>query len=166
MVCISNNILFSGLIGSIIGGVVSLVICKLTLKHDKKNKLFERFSLICKEFDSFKLPIAQNVAQVGDEVSTGYNHKDLKVSEAERILFLLSEVKKIAGEEKAYLEIFFNLYDKELSDLLYDSKFLKKISLITGNTIYELTKEKHIGNNVYKLARALFLDFSNVKKNN
>ncbi len=166
MDCISNNILFSGLIGSIIGGFISLVVCKLTLKHDQKNKLFERFTLICKEFDNFKGSIAQNVVKEADLVSTGIKHVDLKLYDAEKILFLLAEVKKISNDDKSYLEIFFNLYDKELSDLLYDSTFLKKIGLITGNTIYELTKENDVVNNVYLLVQQMLLDYSGKKKKN
>ena len=85
MDCISNNILFSGLIGSIIGGVISLVVCKLTLKHDQKNKLFERFTLICKEFDNFKVSITQNVVKEADLVSTGIKHVDLTLYDTEKI---------------------------------------------------------------------------------
>ena len=168
MSCITGNILFSGLFGSIIGGVISLIICKLTLKHDQQNKNFERFSMICKEFDNHKEAIAQNSVQPGDEVSTGMKQKDLTSYETEKILFLLAEIKKLACYDKSYLEIFFNLYRKELTDLLFDSKFLQKINLKTGNTIYVVEKENEssCNNKVYLFAQKVFLAFGKLNNNN
>ncbi|MBQ7753775.1 MAG: hypothetical protein IJR80_09015 [Treponema sp.] len=158
MECLSSNLLFTTIVGAIIGGCVSFAICWLTIKHDKENVRFERFRMICTEFASCREAIAKNASQPGDEVSTGIAHKSLSPDEVEKILFLLSEIEKIIQQDNSYLEAFYNLNEDDLKNLLHEKKILDKVKLVSdGADIFHLKNNGKNTNKIYSLVQKFFL---------
>lgn len=156
--------IFSGagaIIGSIIGGIVALIVCCITIKSERKNKLLERFLMLCKEFKDFCQSIKQANAQPGDEASTGLTHKNLSECEKNKIIFLLAEIEKIRKQNKNYGESFFTMFENMLSGLLHIKDIVNSLQLQQGSlSIYDIKSNDPPKNKLYKLAQTLLIEFS------
>lgn len=151
----------SAIVGSLTGGIISLIICLITIRHDKENVRFDRFRRICDEFDTYKDVIDKNASQSGDEVA----HKDFAPHEIEKILFLLSEIEKIVQKDNSYLEAFYNLNEDSLRNLLHEKRILDKVKLDSdGTSVFHLTKNGENSNKIYSLAQSFFLRLAKLNK--
>ena len=151
----------SAIVGSLTGGIISLIICLITIRHDKENVRFDRFRRICDEFDTYKDVIAKNASQSGDEVA----HKDFAPHEIEKILFLLSEIEKIVQKDNSYLEAFYNLNEDSLRNLLHEKRILDKVKLNSdGTSVFHLTKNGENSNKIYALVQSFFLRLAELNK--
>lgn len=151
----------SAIVGSLTGGIISLIICLITIRHDKENVRFDRFRRICDEFDTYKDVIAKNASQSGDEVA----HKDFAPHEIEKILFLLSEIEKIVQKDNSYLEAFYNLNEDSLRNLLHEKRILDKVKLDSdGTSVFHLTKNGENSNKIYALVQSFFLRLAELNK--
>ena len=155
----------SAIVGSLIGGSISLIICLITIRHDKENVRFDRFRRIYDEFDTYKDVIDKNASQSGDEVVTGVAHKDLAPHEIEKILFLLSKIEKIVQEDNSYLEAFYNLNEDSLRNLLHEKRILDKVKIDSdGTSVFHLTKNGENSNKIYALVQSFFLRLAELNK--
>lgn len=155
MVCVPE------IVGSLTGGIISLIICWITIRHDKENVRFDRFRMICDEFDTYKVVIDKNASQSGDEVA----HKDFAPHEIEKILFLLSEIEKIVQKDNSYLEAFYNLNEDSLRNLLHEKRILDKVKLDSdGTSVFHLTKNGENSNKIYALVQSFFLRLAELNK--
>lgn len=155
MVCVPE------IVGSLTGGIISLIICLITIRHDKENVRFDRFRRICDEFDTYKDVIDKNASQSGDEVA----HKDFAPHEIEKILFLLSEIEKIVQKDNSYLEAFYNLNEDSLRNLLHEKRILDKVKLDSdGTSVFHLTKNGENSNKIYALVQSFFLRLAELNK--
>lgn len=151
----------SAIVGSLTGGIISLIICLITIRHDKENVRFDRFRRICDEFDTYKDEIDKNASQSGDEVA----HKDFAPHEIEKILFLLSEIEKIVQKDNSYLEAFYNLNEDSLRNLLHEKRILDKVKLDSdGTSVFHLTKNGENSNKIYALVQSFFLRLAELNK--
>lgn len=151
----------SAIVGSLTGGIISLIICLITIRHDKENVRFDRFRRICDEFDTYKDVIDKNASQSGDEVA----HKDFAPHEIEKILFLLSEIEKIVQKDNSYLEAFYNLNEDSLRNLLHEKRILDKVKLDSdGTSVFHLTKNGENSNKIYALVQSFFLRLAELNK--
>ncbi|MDD7534427.1 MAG: hypothetical protein SPK18_00675 [Treponema sp.] len=151
----------SAIVGSLTGGIISLIICLITIRHDKENVRFDRFRRICDEFDTCKDVIDKNASQSGDEVA----HKDFAPHEIEKILFLLSEIEKIVQKDNSYLEAFYNLNEDSLRNLLHEKRILDKVKLDSdGTSVFHLTKNGENSNKIYALVQSFFLRLAELNK--
>lgn len=151
----------SAIVGSLTGGIISLIICWITIRHDKENVRFDRFRRICDEFDTYKDVIDKNASQSGDEVA----HKDFAPHEIEKILFLLSEIEKIVQKDNSYLEAFYNLNEDSLRNLLHEKRILDKVKLDSdGTSVFHLTKNGENSNKIYALVQSFFLRLAELNK--
>lgn len=151
----------SAIVGSLTGGIISLIICLITIRHDKENVRFDRFRRICDEFVTYKDEIDKNASQSGDEVA----HKDFAPHEIEKILFLLSEIEKIVQKDNSYLEAFYNLNEDSLRNLLHEKRILDKVKLDSdGTSVFHLTKNGENSNKIYALVQSFFLRLAELNK--
>lgn len=159
------------LIGAVIGGIVSLLICWLTIRANKKNIRWERFVALCKELETKGSALANANVQPCDQIGTGMQHKDLSDIDVEKILFLLAEIESIIKKERTFKVGFFNIYTGLLNDVLFLSApgkcFESKLQLNIekGKSIYNPTKTGTPQNEIYLKAQKLLLDFAAHKKN-
>ena len=159
MVCVPE------IVGSLTGGIISLIICWITIRHDKENVRFDRFRMICDEFDTYKVVIDKNASQSGDEVANGVAHKDFAPHEIEEILFLLSKIEKIVQKDNSYLEAFYNLNEDSLRNLLHEKRILDKVKLDSdGTSVFHLTKNGDNSNIIYSLVQRFFLRLAELNK--
>lgn len=159
MVCVPE------IVGSLTGGIISLIICLITIRHDKENVRFDRFRMICDEFDTYKVVIDKNASQSGDEVATGVAHTDFAPHEIEEILFLLSKIEKIVQKDNSYLEAFYNLNEDFLRNLLHEKRILDKVKLDSdGTSVFHLTKNGENSNKIYSLVQSFFLRLAKLNK--
>lgn len=150
-----------------VSGLVSLIVCKITIDAERKNHRWERFVSICSEFDKKQQNLSKAVAEPGDVVSSEINHEELSTSNQEKILFLLSEVEKLSEQEKFYEEVFFTIYGNELGDILHllPKYYGVKLKLNQSrNNIFELEKTGEPKNKMYLNAQKLLLNFKEFRE--
>lgn len=159
------------LIGAVIGGIVSLLICWLTIRANNKNIRWERFVAFCKEFETKESALADANVQPSDEIGTSIQQKDLSDIDKEKILFLLAEIESIIEKERTIKVGFFNVYSDLLRNVLFLSEpgrmcFESKLQLNieNGKSIYNPIKTGTPQNKVYSKAQKLLLDFAESKK--
>lgn len=154
------------IIGALIGGIFSLIVCRLTLDSDKANQHWERFVAIRSEFNEKRQKLLEADALPGDEIGSGISYKDLSESEQEEILFLLSEVEKISEKEASYEESFFTIYENEMNEIfhLLKTQLGEKLGLAhSDKDIFEVTKTVALENKIHLNAQKLLMDYAKRK---